>query len=114
MPNNRPHWADTAIAVFTGLMLLTYITGNWFSCQQLKLTRKAVEQAQRNDAKAIAAQQAIAQSALTSSQQSFDKSFAARDCPQRARHAAELILAHILTPHRGTVVRTSRRSGRTP
>src|ERR1700722_8613336 len=74
MTNNRPHWADTAIAVFTGLILITYITGNWFSCQQLKLTRKALEQSQIDNAKAIAAQQAIAQQALNTSQANFTKS----------------------------------------
>jgi hypothetical protein len=44
MNNEHPHWADRAIAVFTGLMLITYITGNYFSCQQLKLTQGTFEE----------------------------------------------------------------------
>jgi hypothetical protein len=47
MTNNRPHWADTAIAIFTGLMLVTYITANYFSCQQLKLTKRTFEEVQK-------------------------------------------------------------------
>jgi hypothetical protein len=74
MANNRPHWADTAIAVFTGLMLITYITGNYFSCRQLRLTRDAMKQAKLDNAATISAQQAIAQSGLAASQQNFAKS----------------------------------------
>ena len=47
MPDNRPHWADRFIAIFTGLMLITYITANYFSCQQLKLTKKTFEEVQK-------------------------------------------------------------------
>jgi len=47
MTNNRPHWADTAIAVFTGLMLITYVTSNYFSCQQFRLTKRTLEEVQR-------------------------------------------------------------------
>ena len=41
--SNRPHWADRSIAIFTGLMLITYITGNYFSCQQIRLTGTALD-----------------------------------------------------------------------
>lgn len=40
---NRPHWADAVIAILTGLILITYITSNYFSCRQLKLTGKALD-----------------------------------------------------------------------
>jgi hypothetical protein len=50
MNTNRPHWADTAIAIFTGLMLITYITSNYFSCQQLKLTKKTFEEIRKGGA----------------------------------------------------------------
>jgi len=52
---NRPHWADSAIAIFTGLILITYITSNYFACQQLKSTGKALDaniEASRTDQRA--------------------------------------------------------------
>jgi hypothetical protein len=45
--NARPHWADRAIAICTGLILLSYITGNYFSCQQLKLTESTLKEVQK-------------------------------------------------------------------
>lgn len=38
----RPHWADKAIAVFTMLTFLTYITSNYFVWKQLTLTQGAL------------------------------------------------------------------------
>jgi len=75
--NNRPHWADVVIAVFTGLILITYITSDYFLWKQQGLTRDAMEQAKRDNASSIAAQQKIAQDALVASQQSVDKSLRA-------------------------------------
>jgi len=73
----RPHWADRIIAIFTGLIFLTYIASNYFACNQMKLTKQAIDQSATNNAAAIVAQQKIAQDALTASQDSVNKSLSA-------------------------------------
>jgi hypothetical protein len=75
--NPRPHWADRIIAIFTGLIFLTYIASNYFACRQMKLTKTAIEQSAANNSSAIIAQQGIAQHALAESQKSVDKSLGA-------------------------------------
>ena len=38
---NGPHWADKIMAFFTGLILLTYITSDYFLWKQMNLTQRA-------------------------------------------------------------------------
>lgn len=75
--NPRPHWADRIIAIFTGLIFLTYIASNYFACNQMNLTKKAIDQSAINNAAAILAQQKIAQDGLKASQDNFVKAQAA-------------------------------------
>ncbi len=42
-PHHQQRWADPAIAIFTGLALIAYIIGNFFSYHQLKLTEASVD-----------------------------------------------------------------------
>ena len=42
--SSRPHWADVIIAIFTGLILLTYITSDYFLWRQLKITEGQLDQ----------------------------------------------------------------------
>ena len=72
--NPRPHWADRIIAIFTGLIFLTYIGSNYFACRQMRLTKAAIDQSATNNAAAILAQQQIAQQSLSVSQENFRKS----------------------------------------
>jgi len=47
LPSNRPHWADSAIAIFTFLILITYISANYFQWKQSKQTETALHLDQR-------------------------------------------------------------------
>jgi hypothetical protein len=42
-PATQPHWADRWIAILTGIILVTYIFGDYFSCRQLGITQRSVE-----------------------------------------------------------------------
>jgi hypothetical protein len=42
--DERPHWADRTIAIFTVLIFLTYITSDYFLWRQLKITNGQLEQ----------------------------------------------------------------------
>ena len=77
--HHRPHWADRVIAVFTGLIFITYIASNYFACQQMSLTKGAMEQAKRDNAAAIQAQKQIAADALRISQENFHESLKSSD-----------------------------------
>ncbi len=41
--NNRPYWTDRIIAIFTGLILLTYVTSDYFLWRQLQSTEKTLK-----------------------------------------------------------------------
>jgi hypothetical protein len=45
---NRPHWADILMAVFTGLILLTYLTSDYFLWKQLGLTQTALGESENS------------------------------------------------------------------
>jgi hypothetical protein len=116
--NPRPHWADRIVAIFTGLIFLTYIASNYFSCNQLKLTKAAIDQSATNNASAIAAQQKIAQDGLAKSQENFDKSISsARDqlrLDQRAWLGVDNVIGQAKVGEIFTVTVYIKNTGKTP
>ncbi len=52
--NNRPHWADAVIAVFTILIFLTYITSDYFLWKQMRLTQKSLNDSETSFAETLA------------------------------------------------------------
>lgn len=56
--DRRPHWADILMAVFTGLILLTYLTSDYFLWQQFKLTEKALVDSEASFEKTLRQMQA--------------------------------------------------------
>jgi hypothetical protein len=116
--DNRPHWADVVIAVFTGLILVTYITSDVFLWKQLRLTSKAVRQAKEDNAATILAQQKIAQDALAASQTNFDKSIgSARDqlrLDQRAWLGVDAISGEPKEKARWEITVGIKNTGKTP
>ena len=59
--DRRPHWADILMAVFTGLILLAYLTSDYFLWKQLALTQEALTDSESSFAKTLCQMQAQTQ-----------------------------------------------------
>jgi len=67
----RSTWAEITMVIFTGLILITYITLTILSWKQMRLTEKSLEQSRTDNTKAILAQQQIAERALNATVEHF-------------------------------------------
>jgi hypothetical protein len=54
----RPHWADILMAVFTGLILLTYLTSDYFLWKQLGMTQTALADSENSFKQTLSQMQA--------------------------------------------------------
>lgn len=56
--DNRPHWADAVIAIFTVLIFLTYITSDYFLWKQMRLTQESLRDSDSSFARTLQQMQA--------------------------------------------------------
>ena len=95
--NSRPHWADVIIAIFTGLILLTYITSDYFLWRQLKITSGQLDQMKNSSVQTgdlITATQNLAIASTNQASSMADLAQAAKD--QVTKLGAEVKESHAL------------------
>ncbi len=91
--DNRPHWTDILMAVFTGLILLTYLTSDYFLWRQMDLTGQMLKSNEESFAKTLCQMQAqtVAQkNAATASRIQAD---AAKSSVENAKQSLQATIA---------------------